>query len=211
MKDRIVEYPHRYQMVPAGEDFYDLLPAPGHVTQEGTPINKATLLSDSTAAALGLAGDPTVDNALNAVGNALAGGVRIATGSYVGTGISGAANPNVLTFDFEPYVVFVFQSQYGVAQTYQETAWSFGGTHTVFPFSLLYFFRGGSGLDAAAMASDLNGNLGQTSSVMPYTIEGNSLSWAYQHDGSDAVKSNIQLNLSGTTYYYIAIGKGAGS
>ena len=79
MKDRIVEYPHRYKLVPAGEDFADLIPAPGFVTQEGTPLNKAALLSDETAAALGLTQeDPTVDGALMALCTAQAGGVRLA-------------------------------------------------------------------------------------------------------------------------------------
>lgn len=38
-------------------------------TQQGTPLNKATLLSDSTAAKLNLSGDATVDSALGALTN----------------------------------------------------------------------------------------------------------------------------------------------
>ncbi len=41
---------------------------PAGVAQAGTPVNKSTLLTDATAAALGLSGDPTVDDALGAVG-----------------------------------------------------------------------------------------------------------------------------------------------
>ena len=37
----------------------------------------------------------------------LGGVVRIATGSYTGTGTYGSRNPNSLTFDFEPKVVFI--------------------------------------------------------------------------------------------------------
>lgn len=214
MKDRIVEHPNRYSLEPvdAAEGVVDLIPFPGYVTEPGTPLNKGTLLSDETAAALGLAGDPTVDEALNAIGGALALGVQIATGSYVGTGTFGESNPNVLTFDFEPYAVFVFSDNYQVAETFQETAWSSGGWRSVFSFSLISFFRGGSSVEVAAMRpKDLNGNLGQTITNMPYTMEGNTVSWKYTNTyGSDSLKARVQLNVSGTAYHYIAIGKGGG-
>lgn len=73
MKDRIVEYPNRYAIIPREGGLYDLEPRPGAVIEEGTPLNKATLLSDSTAAELGIKinniPDPnaTVDQALNAI------------------------------------------------------------------------------------------------------------------------------------------------
>lgn len=42
-------------------------------------------------------------------------GVKIETGSYVGTGTYGADNPNTLTFEFEPKIVMVNNNgQYGV-------------------------------------------------------------------------------------------------
>lgn len=40
-------------------------------------------------------------------------GVQIATGSYVGTGTYGSANPNTLTFEFEPKLVIVRSSGTG--------------------------------------------------------------------------------------------------
>lgn len=39
---------------------------------------------------------------------------KIATGKYTGTGTYGASNPNSLTFDFKPRVVFIFYSRIGV-------------------------------------------------------------------------------------------------
>lgn len=66
MKDRIPLHPGRVKMTPVSgqANIYDIERA-DQPTQEGTPLNKATLLSDATAAALGLAGDdPTVDEAL---------------------------------------------------------------------------------------------------------------------------------------------------
>ena len=42
-------------------------------------------------------------------------GVKIATGSYTGTGTYGASHPNSLTFEFEPKLVLVNEnSQYGL-------------------------------------------------------------------------------------------------
>jgi hypothetical protein len=74
LKDRVVQFPHRYQLVPvAGEsDTYDIIAKPGTITEAGTPINKATLLSDETAALYDLTGnDATVDKALGNVAHAV--------------------------------------------------------------------------------------------------------------------------------------------
>ena len=71
MRDRIVQYPARFQLTPvAGQSgAYDLAAVPGAVTEAGTPINKANLLTDTTAAALGLnpANNPSVNDALAAL------------------------------------------------------------------------------------------------------------------------------------------------
>lgn len=83
MKDRIPVYPGRIQLVPsaAGDDLFVLARA-DEPTQEGTPLNKASLLSDATAAAIGLTGDnPTVNDALGFL-----------AGNYSRT-LSGAAVP----------------------------------------------------------------------------------------------------------------------
>lgn len=66
MKDRIPVYPGRIQLVPsAADDDLFVLTRADEPTQEGTPLNKASLLSDATAAAVGLTGDnPTVNDAL---------------------------------------------------------------------------------------------------------------------------------------------------
>lgn len=64
MTDRNVQYPKRYQMVPVQgtTDIVDLTPAPGEVYDEGTMINKATLLKDTTAALFGLGTDAVPDD-----------------------------------------------------------------------------------------------------------------------------------------------------
>lgn len=64
MKDRVPRYPGRVKLTPVSgqTNTYDMVRA-DQPTQEGTPLNKDTLLKDTTATALGLTGDPTVDEA----------------------------------------------------------------------------------------------------------------------------------------------------
>ena len=66
MKDRVPSFPGRVKLTPVSgqANTYDMVRADSP-TQEGTPLNKDTLLKDTTAASLGLTGDPTVDEALN--------------------------------------------------------------------------------------------------------------------------------------------------
>ena len=70
MTDRNVQYPKRYQMVPVQgtTDIVDLTPAPGEIYDEGTMINKATLLKDTTAALFGLGTDAVPDAVLAYLG-----------------------------------------------------------------------------------------------------------------------------------------------
>lgn len=96
------------------DDIYDLTPAPGTVTEEGTFLNVESLLKDTTAALLGGDANMVPDEALVALKNALDSlGVtvdslpRIESGSYKGTG----ASENVtLTFSEQPKVVFISTS-----------------------------------------------------------------------------------------------------
>lgn len=69
MTDRNVEFPNRFRLVkvPGTDSIYDIEPVPGEVFAEGTFLNKNNLLSDNTAASLGLSGDPTVDDAFGAI------------------------------------------------------------------------------------------------------------------------------------------------
>lgn len=87
MKDRNVQYPNRYQLtkVNGTDDIYDLMPAPGTVTEEGTFINKANLLKDETAALYGLDGEAVPDDVLQAIRGpaALTGKFPVATGASV--------------------------------------------------------------------------------------------------------------------------------
>ena len=74
MKDRVPLYPGRVTLTPVSgqANTYDMVRA-DQPTEQGTPLNKENLLSDETAAALGLSGDPTVDDAFGA----LAGSIKL--------------------------------------------------------------------------------------------------------------------------------------
>lgn len=66
MQDRVSLYPGRVKLEPvAGQaNLYDLTRADSP-TQEGTPLNKATLLKDTTAALYGLSADAVPDDAFS--------------------------------------------------------------------------------------------------------------------------------------------------
>lgn len=238
MKDRISNYPGRVRLepVPGQENTYDLVRA-DEPTQEGTPLNKATLLKDSTAAALGLSDDALPDDALNelkalvdksqtaanlaqsraddtftkaqtltaataslyglgssAVPNDVLSKIRslittaqstadqkarIATGSYTGTGTYGASNPCSLTFPFVPKLVFI--------QSNNSSARDFG---------YLFAVRGMSYAHGWVVMSNY--------SILPQTITwlSNGMRW-YMSSASDG---RYQLNGSGESYYYAALG-----
>lgn len=70
MKDRSVEYPGRMQMtdVLTGDVYlFDVERAEGTVSEAGTPYNTANVLSDETAAALGLTSAATPNDAFAAI------------------------------------------------------------------------------------------------------------------------------------------------
>ena len=65
MQDRVPTYPNRVILNPVAgqENTYDIVRA-DEPQQEGTPLNKATLLDDTTAEKLGLTGEPTVNQGI---------------------------------------------------------------------------------------------------------------------------------------------------
>ena len=68
---------------------------PNGYSQLGTALNKANLMTDATATALGLSGaDPTVNEALALLSER----ARIEIVSYTGTGLYGSSNPCSITF-----------------------------------------------------------------------------------------------------------------
>ena len=122
MQDRVSLYPGRVKLEPvAGQaNLYDLTRA-DQPTQEGTPLNKANLLSDATAAAIkallaSQTENPATPNealnvltqAVEAVTTVAAGKCSIENSTYTGNGKTGSANPVTLTFPKKPIFIVVF-------------------------------------------------------------------------------------------------------
>lgn len=199
MQDRIPLYPGRVKMTPvAGQaNTYDMVRA-DDPTQAGTPLNKATLLKDATAALFGLGTGAVPDDILSllskgvlfqndtitdVLGNLILipvgqikNGVRIKTGSYTGTGSSGSSGKNTLTFDFIPDVVIITTNT----------------TSTFYPG--VVFINGQTESDGIG-SNDHGGNYG-----IAVEWTGKTVRW---YAGSELK----QLNGSGNLYHYIAIGR----
>lgn len=109
-------------------------------------------------------------------------GAKIVTGSYVGTGTYGSSNPNSLTFDFTPKFVLLGIS---ISRTF------FGVNNGVENFVILPWGT------ATGFYYLSNGN---ASYYNPLVFEGDTMSWYNETNVA------YQLNNSGTTYYYVAIG-----
>ena len=119
---------------------------------------------------------------------ALSAGIKIATGSYVGTGKYGASNKNSLTFAFEPKLLIIFEQN--DADNGCGATMIYGATH----YSTVP--RASSGL------------MLHHSNVVEWS--GNTVSWynrINETNGWDVSNCILyQLNISGSTYRYIAIG-----
>lgn len=82
--------------------------------QLGTALNKANLLSDETAAALGLPNTAVPDDAFMVASKVLqAGNCEIEYGSYTGNGDYSSRHPNSLTFSGQPLFVVVMDNNQG--------------------------------------------------------------------------------------------------
>ncbi|MBQ5389616.1 MAG: hypothetical protein IIU58_01780, partial [Clostridia bacterium] len=90
MRDRISTYPGRVTLVPVTglENTYVLTRA-DEPSDPGTPLSKATFLTDATAAALGLTGDVTPNNAFMKL-SAMLSAVSVI---YAGAGVPGGGIP----------------------------------------------------------------------------------------------------------------------
>lgn len=119
------------------------------------------------------------------------GACRIQTGSYIGTGKNGSSNPNSLTFNFVPKVVFIV----GEADISCNSS---------------FFVYGCS--DAFVGGMKTYAESGYQGACEKLTWSGSSVSWwvytysSGEHTASGDIKNAYQLNASNTTYYWVAIG-----
>ena len=109
---------------------------------------------------------------------------KIATGSYVGTGTYGSANPNSLTFDFEPKIVFL--SVDSSASAFSQTGF-------------MFFIRNQSGSPSWYFYN--SAYVGRT-----ITWSGNTLSWYTLAGNPNDAPDRQQFNVSGQRYCYVALG-----
>lgn len=94
MQDRVPLYPGRVKLTPVygHENTYDMVRA-DEPTQEGTPLNKASLLKDSTAELFGLGGEAIPDDVLNILSNAtLLNGLKTAISDIAGNTVLNLTN-----------------------------------------------------------------------------------------------------------------------
>ena len=113
---------------------------------------------------------------------------KIQTGTYVGTGQYGDSNPCSLVFDFEPEFVFVFKYNATILPFY---AYDSGGTCTE---CMIWLNKSNSCMD----------NTG--ANYCSFDESTNTLSWYGEYTVGNYQKARMQLNASGTTYKYIAVG-----
>ena len=134
-----------------------------------------------------------VKNADGKLQNAIDAGVKIAWGSYKGTGSAGQSNANTLTFDFEPKFLAIFS---GTGNMYAGASMPFDdGTYESIP----------SYGCPAALTTEYQSNAlfcSYYSGRVMYarkSADGKTVYWYHADNASS------QLN-SAQTYYYVAIG-----
>jgi hypothetical protein len=194
LKDRVPTKPNRYAVYDDNHNFlrYEYHERADEPTEEGTPLTKATLLSDTTAALLGLSENPTVNDALvlqatsvhfdedvkftDILGNILGDFAQIEAGSYTGTGTYGEGSPNSIVFSFIPKLVIV---------TRGDTATSIG---------VVRFLLWVGGEFTAS-------NLGNGNARHKVDLNGTTFSW-YSDANPDASR---QMNSTDIEYFYMAL------
>lgn len=163
---------------------YEYIKLEDEPDEEGTLLNKANLLTDETAAALGLASDDsTVNEAfLNLIGQ-LKAGVKIKVGSYVGAGTYGSSNQNTLALGFKPKLLIITPS----IQKASNNNVTWFGVY-IAGRSNIYGFNHRTIIAEPVFIKTLAATVTETG-----------ISWY-----SDSADN--QMNTSGYTFYYAAIG-----
>lgn len=131
MRDRIPTKPNRYAVYDDNHNFirYEYHERADEPTQTGDALNKANLLPDTVATALGLTGNPQVAEALNKIKTLIDANTTLAnskaqivTGSYTGTGTYGSGSKNSITLDAAPKLfAILFYTEPGTNPLIQTT------------------------------------------------------------------------------------------
>lgn len=218
MIDRNVEFPSRYHItkVDGTDDVYELVPAPGTVSAEGTPINKATLLTDTTAMLYGLDNTAVPDGVFNKIAQMLQTlndkATKVVFGHYVGTGTYGPEHPNTLQFDFQPTCLIIMRRGYQIPDSNGEWGYPVSGLNGgQFVFDIWTSEYNTSTTDATYSGS----SGGETHPLtITFTFANNEVSWsvaplsygsATLFSGPDANEAGWQYNTPNYPYFYIAM------
>lgn len=206
-----------------GAPFYAKIQMADNPTQEGTPLNKNSLLKDATAALFGLGANAVPDDVLSEIKTLIANNTtlantkaEIATGSYTGTGTYGASNPNSLTFAFAPKLLMLFNEEFRLDKFHANY---FNPIDTNLAIRPLFgvtssFTKLSSGVPFDSLKATIHFTSGNRAGVdvNGYTkIVNNTLSWYVELAKVESGVSyygleHLQFNESGKTYYYVAIG-----
>lgn len=161
-------------------------------TQNGDPLSKATFLKDSTAALFGLDNTALPDDVLVAIKTMFNGRVRIAHGTYSGTGKYGKNNKNSLTLPFAPELLILYRAgNIGVVSGSKDNSES---SYAILPKQTTTF---------VTIAYGGNYYRDETNYI---SFSGKTVTWYMDYSYSN--NAGAQFNASGTTYGYIAIGGG---
>ena len=193
MKDRVSLYPGRVKLIPVSgqENTYDMVRA-DEPTQDGDPLSKATFLKDDTATLFGLDNTALPDDVLVAIKTMFDGRVRIAHGTYLGTGVYGVNNKNSLTFPFAPEVLILYRAgNIGIVSGSKDYA---EGFYAILP------------KQTTAFVTVAYGGEYYNKETIYISFSGQTVTWYMDYSYSN--NAGAQFNASGTTYGYIAIGGG---
>lgn len=130
------------------------------------------------------------------IDNLLSSGVKIQTGSYVGTGTYGAGNPCSLTFNFVPKILFICVSGSLYDCWYSSSSQVSSAVMTA-PVILL---NTGASVIYGGRYTIQNSTAG--ADIGRFQFTGNTVSWFVQNYAS----ADLQMNINGTTYFYLVIG-----
>lgn len=158
------------------------------------------LISSSTATSLGLSGTATPNEAfakikalIDAANSNANTKCRIASGSYVGNGLSGESNPMVLQFPFKPKYVTIPTTVNSDGRLEISEVYSSAGNPIL-------------AIDSVPTGSEYSDRRGSYSGPLGYDTcyrYDNNTNTLYFFSDSDA---HHQQNQAGQTYYWIAVG-----
>ena len=153
---------------------------------------QAQTLTDATKTLYGLNSSAVPDDVLVAIKTMFDGRVRIAHGTYSGTGKYGKNNKNSLTFPFAPELLILYRAgNIGVVSGSKDNA---EGFYAILPKQTTVF---------KMVAYDGSYYKDETIYI---SFSGQTVTWYMDYSYSN--NAGAQFNASGTTYGYIAIGGG---